>query len=65
MFKAGDVVSPTTLAKKGLIKSTSGNLPRVKILGTGALDKKLTFKEFTMSESAKVAIEKAGGTISA
>ncbi len=65
VFKNGEVVSASSLSKKSLIKSAGGNLPKVKILGTGTLDKKLTFKDVLVSESAKVAIEKAGGTITA
>ena len=63
LFKDGDTVSPKTLVKAGLIKNIAKDLPRVKILGTGTLDKKLTFKECKVSASAKVAIEKAGGSI--
>ena len=63
VFKNGDTVSPATLTKKGLVKNISGSLPRVKILGTGELDKKLTVKECQISGSAKIIIEKAGGTV--
>lgn len=59
VFKAGETVSPQTLSDKGLV--TSG--VRVKILGTGTIDKKLSFEKCLVSESAKTAIEKAGGTI--
>jgi large subunit ribosomal protein L15 len=65
VFKNGDVVTASTLSSRKLIKSNGGNLPKVKILGGGVLDKKLTFKEVTVSASAKAAIEKAGGTVSA
>lgn len=62
VFKDGDSVSPKTLVKAGLIKNISKNLPRVKILGTGTLDKKLNVKS-PVSASAKLAIEKAGGSV--
>ena len=63
MFKAGDIVSPQTLLKNGMVKMFAGVLPRVKILATGALDKILIIKDCQVSASAKVAIEKAGGQI--
>ena len=63
MFKNGDIVSPEILVKNGMIKMISGNLPKVKILATGELLKKLTVKGCQMSITAKLAIEKAGGSI--
>ena len=65
VFKDGDTVSPKTLITAKLIKNISGSAPEVKILGSGVLDKKLTFNGCAASASAKVAIEKAGGTITA
>ncbi len=62
-FKNGDTISPKTLVKAGLIKNIAKNLPRVKILGTGVLDKKLIVKESKVSANAKAAIEKAGGNV--
>ncbi len=53
MFKAGDVVSPKTLKVRGLVK----------ILGAGALDKKLTIEGCDISAGARAIVEKAGGTI--
>ena len=61
--KNGDTISPETLVKHGVLKTVKGSLPKVKILGTGELDKKLIFSGCVISSSAKVAIEKAGGTI--
>ena len=52
-FKAGDTVSPKTLGVKG----------KVKILADGNLTKKLNIEGCKVSESAKVKIEKAGGTV--
>lgn len=51
-------VSPETLQKAGLL--THG---RIKILGKGTLTKKLKVKAHKLSDSAKAAIEKAGGTV--
>jgi len=38
-FKEGEVVSPLTLCDAGLINSRHGQLPKVKILGRGSLNK--------------------------
>jgi ribosomal protein L15 len=56
-------VTPETLLSAGLISKRSGALPRVKILGAGALAKELTISGCAVSASAKAAIEKAGGKI--
>jgi len=63
-FEAGDAVSPLTLRAKSLVGSRGGYILPVKILGTGSLTKKLTVVDCFASESAKAAIEKAGGSIS-
>ncbi|MFZ2621187.1 MAG: uL15 family ribosomal protein [Minisyncoccia bacterium] len=62
-FKDGDIVTPATLVKSDITPKTAGANPSVKILATGELTKKLTFKGCLVSEGAKVAIEKAGGKI--
>lgn len=59
VFRDGDTVSPQTLADKLLVPVKS----RVKVLASGDLKRKLTFKDVTVSEAAKAKIEKAGGTI--
>lgn len=51
-FKEGEIVSPKTL-----------NLPRVKILGKGEINKKLHFQNLLFSKSAGEKIKKVGGTI--
>lgn len=63
-FKAGDVVSPTTLLEKNIIHRTGGKVPVVKILNRGVLTKKVTFSKCNVSTNGKLAIEKVGGTIS-
>lgn len=63
LFKAGETVSPQTLIAAGVIKTVSGVSPKVKILGTGALDKKLSVEKCAVSASAKAAIIKAGGSV--
>jgi len=55
-FKEGDIISPETLVKAGLIAKISNRIPEVKILGAGKLTKKLEIKNCKTSESAKKAI---------
>ncbi len=55
----GSTVDVNLLKKMGLCK---GSNP-LKILGRGKLDKKLTVKAKAFSQSAKQAIEKAGGQV--
>jgi len=62
-FREGEVVTPKTLLEKGLVRRQKGDTPRVKILGTGSLSKKLSVSDCMFSESARNAIEKAGGSI--
>lgn len=62
-FAAGDAINPKTLAAAGIISEKSKKAPLVKILGTGALQKKLVVTGCTVSKTAKEKIEKAGGTI--
>lgn len=62
-FLNGDSVNPKALVAKGLISARSKKAPKVKILGTGELTKKLTVTNCTVSESAKALILKAGGTV--
>lgn len=63
--KDGDTISPATLAKYNVISTFKGTLPQVKILAKGDFNKKLIFEGCLVSATAKVAIEKAGGTIKA
>jgi large subunit ribosomal protein L15 len=60
-FKTGDMVSPETLLKNGLVEMKNGKIGAIKILGDGELTKKFTFSKVTVSASAKAKIEKAGG----
>lgn len=62
-FTAGDVVSPEVLVKKGLAEMYKGVLPLVKILADGELTKKVTISGCAISASAKVKLEKAGGSV--
>ena len=59
-FDAGTEITPAVLSQKGLI---SGKNAKVKLLGTGSVDKAYKISLHAVSESAKVAIEKAGGSV--
>lgn len=62
-FKDKEIVSPSTLYKKGLVSKISGQLPKIKVLSTGELDKPLTFIDCQTSQTVKEKIEKIGGKI--
>lgn len=61
VFKDGEEVTIETLHKHGLIRQL-GNYQRIKLLGKGTLEKKLTIK-ILVSQSAKKIVEKAGGNV--
>ncbi|HEY0907870.1 MAG TPA: uL15 family ribosomal protein [Candidatus Paceibacterota bacterium] len=65
VYKDGERVEPATLVKKGLVERTEGNFPRIKILLSGEITKKVTVSGVEISASTKAAIEKAGGTVHA
>ena len=58
-FDAGSEVSPATLRARGLVAKRG----LVKVLGRGELSKAVTVKAHGFSESAKSAIEAAGGSV--
>ncbi len=60
MFEEGTVVTPEILLEAGVIKKV---LDGVKILGNGALEKKISVEAHKISKSAYKAIEEKGGTI--
>lgn len=60
VFEDGATVCPKCLKEKKLVRKECDG---VKILGEGTLTKKLTVKAHKFSESAKAAIEAAGGTV--
>jgi large subunit ribosomal protein L15 len=51
------------LVERGLLHARGGKMPVVKILGDGELKKKLVISGCAVSGSARLKIEKAGGTI--
>lgn len=59
-FADGDVVDGDALKAKGIVKHADA---LVKVLGDGAVSKKLTVKVSKVSKSAQEKIEKAGGTV--
>jgi len=63
IFNVGSTVDPKSLFEKGLIRKINGNLPSVKILGTGELSVKIEVVNCLVSKEARAKIEKAGGVI--
>ena len=59
-FEDGTVVTEALLVETKLVKKEYAG---VKVLGNGELTKKLTVKVSKVSESAKAAIEKVGGSV--
>lgn len=57
-FSAKDVIDRASLQAKGLTGSG-----QVKILANGSITKAVTIKGLNISESAKAAVEKAGGKV--
>ena len=60
-FSNGETVNKESLEQKGLVKGNGVYL--IKVLGTGALTKKLAINVNAVSQSAAQAIQKAGGSI--
>jgi large subunit ribosomal protein L15 len=63
LYKAGEVVNLTTLVEKGAIRAKKREATRVKILGSGELDKKVVFEGVEISNAAKAKIEAAGAEV--
>jgi large subunit ribosomal protein L15 len=59
-FNSGDKIDVAALKQAGLVRGAD---PQVKILGDGALTKKLSLTVHAASKSAREAIEKAGGSV--
>ncbi|MFN3505153.1 MAG: 50S ribosomal protein L15 [Caldimicrobium sp.] len=59
-FREGEVVDPTTLRERGLVKGKNG---QIKLLGMGEINFPLTIKVHSASKSAIEKIEKAGGKV--
>ena len=63
VFAKGDTVNVDTLIEKGVVETMSGKKPKVKILAKGEISKALTIENLPVSEKAKEAIEKVGGSV--
>lgn len=63
VFAAGDTVTGKSLVAHGLISTISRKVPKVKVLATGDLTKKLKFEGCEVSAAAQTKIEAAGGTV--
>jgi large subunit ribosomal protein L15 len=61
-FEAGSIVDPEALVRAGLASKSD---ERIKILGEGKLDRKLTIRAHAVSKSARAAIEGSGGSFEA
>jgi large subunit ribosomal protein L15 len=62
-FKTGGAVNPKALYDNKVVQLVGGDIPKVKILATGEITKKIAVTGCLFSAGAKVAIEKAGGTV--
>lgn len=63
VFKNNEKVTPKTLVSKGVIDVKKGENPKIKILGSGTITKKLKVSGCSFSKTAKEKIEKIGGKI--
>ena len=62
-FNKGDTVNIDTLLEKGIVSTKSGKKPKVKILAKGEVTKVLVIENLPISEAAKEAVKKAGGSV--
>jgi large subunit ribosomal protein L15 len=60
LFAAGELVDDASLRAKGLVRKVCDG---IKVLGEGALTKKLSVKVGAVTKSAEAKILKAGGTV--
>ena len=59
----GAVLTPVSLVELGLVSLQGGKFPKIKILGNGSIDKKVTVSGCDISASAKAKIEAVGGSV--
>jgi large subunit ribosomal protein L15 len=59
----GAVLTPVSLVELGLVSLQGGKFPKIKILGNGSIDKKVTVSGCDISASAKEKIEAVGGSV--
>jgi hypothetical protein len=53
VYEDGAMVNPMSLVAHGILEMKLGKFPKVKIMNTGKLDKKLSFEGVEMSEATK------------
>ncbi len=53
VYEDGATVNPVSLVAHGILEMKLGKFPKVKIMNTGKLDKKLSFEGVEMSEATK------------
>ncbi len=63
LFSDGERITAKLLLAKKLVARAKGRTPKIKVLGHGTITKKLTIVGAEVSNTAREAIEKAGGTI--
>lgn len=63
VFPAGTVVNAAILVAKGLVRASAARKDRVKVLGTGTIDRALTIESCDVSAAAREKITAAGGTV--
>ncbi len=62
LFEAGDTVTPRALIERGVVRQKGGGIPQVKLLA-GKIDKKISVAQCLVSDAARTAIEKVGGSV--
>jgi len=62
-FGAGEKVTPRALETKHLVTRRGGRIPRIKLLGSGKLSKKLTVIGIECSRGAQEAVKRAYGKV--
>lgn len=62
-FSGNDSITPTTLASKGIISTSKGRYPKIKILSQGEVSKKFKVSGCILSAAAAEKITKAGGSV--
>jgi large subunit ribosomal protein L15 len=63
IFETGTVINSLVLFERKLISRQGGVMPKVKILGNGQIEKKLSIIDCQVSKNARLKIQKIGGTI--
>lgn len=62
-FSDGDTVTPAVLVERDVVKSRAGKIPKIKLVGTSGLTKKLSVSDCLVTDGARKAITDAGGNV--